>query len=112
MQIPKDAKIIVACQKGLRSLAACEQVSKAGYSNVAWVNGGFDNSKPGDLQTQEGKDIRYAGIGGVSELVGWTEVQQEERTAATSVQGVLSVVRLTSFQTIYTVHVQQLADQN
>lgn len=28
--IPKDASVIVACQKGLRSLAACEQLSRAG----------------------------------------------------------------------------------
>lgn len=76
--IPKDKGVIVACQKGLRSLAAAEQLSRAGYSKVAWVNGGFDTAKPGDLETTNGKDIRYAGIGGLSEALGWTEVQQEE----------------------------------
>lgn len=28
--IPKDSKVIVSCQKGLRSLAAAEQMSRAG----------------------------------------------------------------------------------
>lgn len=27
-KVPADAKVIVACQKGLRSLAACEQLSR------------------------------------------------------------------------------------
>lgn len=155
-KIPKDAKVLVGCQKGLRSLAACEQLSKAGYPTIAWVNGGFDSCKKGGLGAGEGGDggwtvgyrgvwvrvgagkgvvqsgwrgfvgrrqvqqrggqagrrqfnlvqhswwpwvialacslltaagevptvgdvdIRYAGIGGLSELIGWTEVQQEQ----------------------------------
>jgi rhodanese-related sulfurtransferase len=44
VQVPKDSKVIVACQKGLRSLAACEQLNRAGYKDIAWINGGFDNS--------------------------------------------------------------------
>jgi len=75
--IPRDAKVIVACQKGLRSLAACEQLSKAGYAEVAWLNGGYDTALPGELPTVGGVDIRYAGLGGVSEMVGWNDVQQE-----------------------------------
>jgi hypothetical protein len=77
-QIPKDQGVIVGCQKGLRSLAAAEQLSRAGYKKIAWINGGFDTAKVEDLQTTNGKDIRYAGIGGLSELLGWTEVQQDE----------------------------------
>eukprot|EP00877_Chromochloris_zofingiensis_P005814 jgi/Chrzof1/15233/Cz09g32120.t1 len=77
-KVPKDAKVIVGCQKGLRSLAACEQLARVGYGQLAWINGGFDTAKPGDLPTTNGKDLRYAGIGGLSETLGWTEVQQEE----------------------------------
>mmetsp|Transcript_26024 Transcript_26024/g.56766 ORF Transcript_26024/g.56766 Transcript_26024/m.56766 type:complete len:286 (+) Transcript_26024:126-983(+) len=77
-QVPKDAKVIVGCQKGLRSLAACEQLSRAGYPTLAWVNGGFDTCRKGDLPTKQEVDLRYAGIGGLSEVLGWTEVQQEE----------------------------------
>ena len=77
-KIPKDAKgVIVVCQKGLRSLTASEQLARAGYGAVAWVNGGLDTARPGDLATVGGKDIRFGGIGGLSETLGWTEVQQE-----------------------------------
>ena len=93
LQIPKDAKIIVACQKGLRSLAAAEQLSRAGYMDLAWVNGGLDNSTPGDVPTRDDKDVRYAGIGGVSEMVGWTEVQQENAGPAGSLKSVFIAVR-------------------
>ncbi|KAL4515838.1 hypothetical protein Ndes2526A_g00541 [Nannochloris sp. 'desiccata'] len=78
-KIPKDSKgVVLVCQKGLRSLAACEQLARAGYPSLAWVNGGLDTAQPGDLPTKDGKDIRYGGIGGLSEVLGWTEVQQDE----------------------------------
>jgi len=78
-KIPKTSKgVVVVCQKGLRSLAACEQLARAGYPSLAWVNGGLDTAQPGDLPTKDGKDIRYGGIGGLSEVMGWTEVQQDE----------------------------------
>ncbi|XVE56691.1 hypothetical protein DITRI_Ditri04bG0031000 [Diplodiscus trichospermus] len=41
-KFPKDAELIVACQKGLRSLAACELLCKAGYRNLFWVQGGLE----------------------------------------------------------------------
>eukprot|EP00210_Caulerpa_lentillifera_P007229 g6916.t1 len=78
-RVPKDAKVIVACQKGLRSLAACEQLSRAGYQSLAWVNGGLDIAKPGDIPSKDDRDLRLAGIGGVSEMLGWTKLQQEEK---------------------------------
>lgn len=76
-QLPKDAKIVVVCQKGLRSLAACEALSMAGYTTLAWLNGGLDTVRPGEIATKDDVDIRLAGIGGMSEVIGWTEVQQE-----------------------------------
>jgi len=78
-KVPKDAKLIVVCQKGLRSLAACEQLSRAGYQTLAWINGGLDTAKPGELASKDGKDLRLAGIGGLSAALGWTELQQEEQ---------------------------------
>lgn len=59
--MPKDAKVIVGCQKGLRSLAACEQLARAGYGQLAWINGGFDTARDDELPTTGGKDLRYAG---------------------------------------------------
>jgi len=77
----KDEPIVVACQKGLRSLASCEQLSRAGYTNISWLNGGFDAVEKGDgFATTDDKDLRYAGIGGVSAILGWTPVQQQEAT--------------------------------
>lgn len=76
-KVPKDAKVIVACQKGLRSLAAAEQLSRAGYSTLAWVNGGLDTAGKKDLPLTGADDLRYAGIGGLSEMLGWTDVQRE-----------------------------------
>jgi rhodanese-related sulfurtransferase len=73
----KDAKVLVVCQKGLRSLTACEALSRAGYSTLAWLNGGLDTARPGEMATKDGVDVRMGGIGGLTEALGWTEVQKE-----------------------------------
>lgn len=73
----ENAKIIVVCQKGLRSLSACEQLARVGYQNLAWINGGLDTGSAGTIPTKNGVDVRIGGIGGLSEFLGWTEVQQE-----------------------------------
>jgi rhodanese-related sulfurtransferase len=85
--VPADAKVIVACQKGLRSLAAAEQLARAGYGELAWINGGLDTAARGDLEVEGGgpdgaDDLRYGGIGGMSEVLGMTDVQKERRRAA------------------------------
>jgi rhodanese-related sulfurtransferase len=74
----KNANVIVACQKGLRSLAACEAMRKAGYKNLYWLSGGFDAADDGDFEKLGPKPFKYAGIGGPSELFGWTDVQRRE----------------------------------
>ncbi|KAL3696052.1 hypothetical protein R1sor_010128 [Riccia sorocarpa] len=76
-KIPKSANVILACQKGLRSLAACEQLYRAGYRNLYWLNGGFDAAQEGDLEKEGSVPFKFAGIGGVSEFLGWTDVQRE-----------------------------------
>ncbi|KAG2498522.1 hypothetical protein HYH03_003773 [Edaphochlamys debaryana] len=85
----KSTKLIVGCQKGLRSLAACEQLSLAGYQTLGWINGGFDSCKQAEIPTVDNVDIRYAGIGGLSELIGWTEVQQEQGKNLGSIDAVI-----------------------
>jgi rhodanese-related sulfurtransferase len=58
-QLPDTStRIITVCQKGLRSLAACETLAKLGYQNLAWVNGGLETAKKGDIDTANGRDIR------------------------------------------------------
>lgn len=46
----------------------------------------------GELETEGGVDIRMAGIGGMSEVLGWTEVQQEKDKQATG--GFMQVIKV------------------
>uniref|UniRef100_A0A7S0S0D3 Rhodanese domain-containing protein n=1 Tax=Chlamydomonas leiostraca TaxID=1034604 RepID=A0A7S0S0D3_9CHLO len=98
-QVPKDARVMVACQKGLRSLAACEQLARAGYQQLAWINGGLDTARKGDIPTTNGKDVRYGGIGGLSETIGWTEVQREETNSSFlgGLEGVIKIMAVILF---------------
>ena len=41
-QIPEDKKLVVICQSGARSSAACRQLAKAGYTDVTNVRGGMN----------------------------------------------------------------------
>lgn len=77
-RLPKDKPVVVACQTGVRSLAACDQLARMGYSPLAWLKDGLEAAKPGELPTvPAGKDPRYGGIGGLSEAMGWTKVQTD-----------------------------------
>ncbi|XP_056175069.1 rhodanese-like domain-containing protein 11, chloroplastic isoform X3 [Syzygium oleosum] len=69
-KFPKDSDLIVACQKGLRSLAACELLYNAGYRNLFWVQGGLEASEEEDLPREGPQPLKFAGIGGVSEFLG------------------------------------------
>lgn len=75
-KITKDTDIIVACQKGIRSLAACEQLYKTGHRNLYWVQGGFDAAEEGDFEQDGPQLLKFAGIGGFSEFIGWTDQQR------------------------------------
>ncbi|OMO72256.1 hypothetical protein CCACVL1_17872 [Corchorus capsularis] len=75
-KFPKDTELIVACQKGLRSLAACELLYNAGYSNLFWVQGGLEAAEEEDLAREGSQPLKFAGIGGVSEFLGWTDQQR------------------------------------
>ena len=46
----------------------------------------------GEVPTVGDVDIRFAGIGGLSEAIGWTEVQQEQNKGMGGVDGALKVV--------------------
>jgi hypothetical protein len=77
-KLPPDAKVLVACQLGLRSLAACELLVRAGYKNVAWLSGGFEAAGKADFETTSGRDMRYGSVAGLRGIIGWTPVQQED----------------------------------
>ncbi|XP_077250572.1 rhodanese/Cell cycle control phosphatase superfamily protein [Tasmannia lanceolata] len=75
-KFPKETDLIVACQKGLRSLAACEQLYNAGYRNLFWVQGGLETAEEEDLEREGPQPFKLAGIGGFSEFLGWTDQQR------------------------------------
>ncbi|KAH9624598.1 hypothetical protein KSS87_010301 [Heliosperma pusillum] len=75
-KFPKDTDLIVACQKGLRSLAACELLCNAGYENVFWVQGGLEAADEKDFEREGPQPFKFAGIGGLSEFLGWTDQQR------------------------------------
>ncbi|GJR50924.1 rhodanese-like domain-containing protein 11, chloroplastic [Tanacetum coccineum] len=77
-KFPKDTDLIVACQKGLRSLAACEQLYNAGYRNLFWVQGGLEAAEEEDLEREGPQPFKFAGIGGLSEFLGWTDQQRAQ----------------------------------
>ncbi|CAK9143942.1 unnamed protein product [Ilex paraguariensis] len=83
----KDTDLIVACQKGLRSLAACELLYNAGYRNLFWVQGGLEAAEEEtkeamksyleqDVEREGPQPFKFAGIGGLSEFLGWTDQQR------------------------------------
>uniref|UniRef100_A0A2P2M0K7 Uncharacterized protein MANES_06G111900 n=2 Tax=Rhizophora mucronata TaxID=61149 RepID=A0A2P2M0K7_RHIMU len=72
----EDMNLIVACQKGLRSLAACELLYNAGYRNLFWVQGGLEAAKEEELVKEGPQPLKFAGLGGVSEFLGWTDQQR------------------------------------
>lgn len=92
-KVPKDAKIILGCQKGLRSLAAAEQLSKAGFGQLAWINGGFDAAQPSDLPVKNATDLRFGGIGGLSEILGWTDVQKQATKSEGFLGGGFTIIK-------------------
>ncbi|KAL5998237.1 hypothetical protein ACLOJK_009175 [Asimina triloba] len=75
-KFPEDADLIVACQRGLRSLAACEQLYNAGYRNLFWIEGGLEAAEEEDLPREGPQPFKFAGIGGVSEFLGFTDQQR------------------------------------
>ena len=79
-QLPKDGApgVVAVCSNGLRCRAAAGRLAEWGYPSVAWLKGGLNDAKVGDMPTlPEGRDPRYGGIGGLSEQLGWTKVQRE-----------------------------------
>lgn len=77
-KFPKDAELIVSCQKGLRSLAASELLCNAGYRNLFWVQGGLEAAEEEDLPREGTLPLKLAGIGGLSEFLGWTDQQRAQ----------------------------------
>ncbi|XP_009406373.2 rhodanese-like domain-containing protein 11, chloroplastic [Musa acuminata AAA Group] len=75
-KFPKESDLILVCQKGLRSLAACEQLYNTGFRNLFWVQGGLEAADEEDFPREGPQPFKLAGIGGVSEFLGFTDQQR------------------------------------
>jgi rhodanese-related sulfurtransferase len=74
--IPKDATVIVNCQAGMRSQRAAEIMTRAGYTNVSNMQGGFGGARdqtgrvvvPGwqesglPVSTENGEGVSYTSL--------------------------------------------------
>ncbi|PPD96231.1 hypothetical protein GOBAR_DD06727 [Gossypium barbadense] len=88
-KFPKDAELIVTCQKGLRAgvislrhvLTSPRLVSYCvmlATKNLFWVQGGLEAAEEEDLAREGTQPLRFAGIGGLSEFLGWTDQQRAQ----------------------------------
>ncbi|XP_011621133.2 rhodanese-like domain-containing protein 11, chloroplastic [Amborella trichopoda] len=48
----------------------------AGYTNLLWIQGGLEAAEEEDLEREGPQPFRFAGLGGVSEFLGWTDQQR------------------------------------
>ncbi|KAH9567847.1 hypothetical protein CY35_03G047000 [Sphagnum magellanicum] len=66
----KEQRLMVVCGEGLRSMLAIDELLNAGYTNVAWVGGGFNSVRDGDFLNVGGSTkLQWATIGGASEYL-------------------------------------------
>jgi rhodanese-related sulfurtransferase len=52
--LPRDAKLLVGCQSGMRSQHACELLLQAGYGDVTNVQGSFGGGRDASGRVVEG----------------------------------------------------------
>lgn len=83
----KDAKLIIACQQGMRSTSAAEALVQLGYSNLTCIEGGYNDFKevPAPLETIGESDLDKAALGGM---------QAAQTTINVAVAGVLFALYL------------------
>jgi rhodanese-related sulfurtransferase len=69
-KFPKDSKLLLVCNEGLRSGYASDRLEDLGYENVAYIARGLQIVEPG-IFPKEGKvELKDAGKGGVVEIQG------------------------------------------
>eukprot|EP00245_Coleochaete_scutata_P005467 TRINITY_DN19053_c0_g1_i1.p1 TRINITY_DN19053_c0_g1~~TRINITY_DN19053_c0_g1_i1.p1 ORF type:complete len:264 (-),score=39.60 TRINITY_DN19053_c0_g1_i1:531-1298(-) len=64
----KETKILVVCQKGLRSGRAATQLEMSGYSNVAYLTKGLASAPAGLFSTEGTMELKDAGRQGLQSL--------------------------------------------
>ncbi|KAK9128023.1 hypothetical protein Syun_016820 [Stephania yunnanensis] len=62
----KDAKLLVACGEGLRSLMAISKLyNEGGYRNLGWLVGGFNTADDANLFCHDNQHLQFGNVGGV-----------------------------------------------
>ncbi|KAI5076336.1 hypothetical protein GOP47_0008401 [Adiantum capillus-veneris] len=66
----KDQKVLVACGEGLRSLLALDELHEEGYTNLAWLEGGFSRCRGNNFPDVQGSSqLQFANIGGAAGIL-------------------------------------------
>lgn len=67
---PKDSKLLLVCQEGLRSGAASSKLEDAGFQNLAYISLGLQKVKPGVFEKEGPVELQDAGKGGLVTVQG------------------------------------------
>jgi len=62
--IPKDSKVLLVCQEGMRASVAARQLEENGYENLAALTGGLQRVPKGWLPSEGPRELQDAGKGG------------------------------------------------
>ncbi|MCO5574102.1 hypothetical protein L7F22_027879 [Adiantum nelumboides] len=66
----KDQRLLVACGEGLRSLLALDELHDEGYTNLAWLEGGFSRCRGNNFPDVQGSSLlQFSNIGGAAEIL-------------------------------------------
>eukprot|EP00243_Klebsormidium_subtile_P002979 TRINITY_DN16103_c0_g1_i1.p1 TRINITY_DN16103_c0_g1~~TRINITY_DN16103_c0_g1_i1.p1 ORF type:complete len:253 (+),score=76.75 TRINITY_DN16103_c0_g1_i1:185-943(+) len=66
-QYPKDQKLLLVCQEGLRSGQAADDLEDKGWAEVAFIAKGLNDIKPGVVEKAGPRELKDAGKGGISQ---------------------------------------------
>lgn len=69
-KFPKDSKLLLVCQEGLRSGAATDKLEQAGFQNLAYISSGLQKVNPGLFEKEGPQDLQDAGKGGLVTIQG------------------------------------------
>jgi rhodanese-related sulfurtransferase len=64
---PKDQKLLLVCQEGLRSGKAADELEEKGWQEVAFIAKGLNELKPGAVEKVGPRELKDAGKGGISQ---------------------------------------------
>lgn len=69
-QFPKDSKLLLVCNEGLRSGYATEKLEAEGYQNLAYISTGLQSVEPGLFPKSSKIELKDGGKGGLVTVQG------------------------------------------